>query len=52
VAAARDAELRERWPESEAALAAANGDLTQAATQLGVHRTQLRRWIDRMHPRA
>ena len=47
-AAARDAELRARWPEITAALAAADGNVTQAAAQLGVHRTQLRRWLDRL----
>ena len=43
--AARDAELATRRPDIEAALRAAAGNISVAARALGVHRTQLRRWL-------
>jgi transcriptional regulator with PAS, ATPase and Fis domain len=43
--AAREAELAERRPAIEPALRAAAGNVSVAARALGVHRTQLRRWL-------
>ena len=44
-AEARDAELATRRPAIEAALRTAGGKVSVAARALGVHRTQLRRWL-------
>jgi len=46
--AARDAELAARRGAIEAALQAARGNVSAAARQLGVHRTQLRRWLTQL----
>ena len=45
---AREADITARRDTIEEALRAAHGNITRAAQRLGVHRTQLRRWLVRL----